>query len=83
MLHSLIGFIIGYLASYYFTRDITTSRTIAIEVGMQNSGLSVALAVKFYVSIVALPAAIFSITQNIMASLLTSYWIKNKPRTSS
>lgn len=76
ILHSLIGFILGYLCSYYFTRDITTSRTIAIEVGMQNSGLSVALAVKFYASIVALPAAIFSITQNIMASLLTSYWNK-------
>lgn len=76
ILHSLIGFILGYLCTYYFTRNVTTSRTIAIEVGMQNSGLSAALAVKFYVSVVALPAAIFSITQNIIGSLLASYWVK-------
>lgn len=76
ILHSLLGFVLGYLCSYYFTHDVTISRTLAIEVGMQNSGLSVALAVKFYASVVALPAAIFSITQNIIGSLIASYWIK-------
>lgn len=43
---------------------------MAIEVGMQNSGLSVALAIKFFSSIAALPGAIFSVWQNIFASLL-------------
>lgn len=35
--------------------------TLAIEVGMQNSGLAVALAVKYFTSVAALPSPIFSI----------------------
>ncbi|MGB8317627.1 MAG: hypothetical protein WCE54_05860, partial [Ignavibacteriaceae bacterium] len=51
-----------------------TCRTICIEVGMQNSGLSVALAVKFFSAAAALPGAIFSIWHNLSGSILAGWW---------
>jgi BASS family bile acid:Na+ symporter len=44
-------------------------RTLAIEVGMQNSGLAVALTVKCLASAAALVSAIFSIWHNPSGSL--------------
>jgi len=43
-------------------------------VGMQNSGLGVALAVKHFSALAALPGAIFSIWHNLSGSLLASLW---------
>jgi BASS family bile acid:Na+ symporter len=49
-------------------------RTLAIEVGMQNSGLAVALAIKYFSAAAALPGAIFSIWHNITGASLAYYW---------
>jgi BASS family bile acid:Na+ symporter len=43
-------------------------------VGLQNSGLAAALAVKFFTPMAALPGTIFSVWHNISGSLLASYW---------
>ncbi|HUX60438.1 MAG TPA: bile acid:sodium symporter family protein [Ignavibacteriaceae bacterium] len=69
-----LGYLLGYYIPKVFKYDIKTRRTIAIEVGMQNSGLSVALAIKYFSSVAALPGAIFSVWQNISASLLAGSW---------
>lgn len=69
-----LGYLLGYFIPKIFKYDIKTRRTIAIEVGMQNSGLSVALAIKYFSSIAALPGAVFSVWQNISASLLAGRW---------
>ena len=74
--HNLSGLFIGYLTTYLLTRDHKLSKTIAIEVGMQNSGLAVALAVKFFGTTAALPGALFSVIHNVTGSLLASYWSK-------
>ncbi len=74
--HNLSGLIIGYLATFLLTRDQKLSKTISIEVGMQNSGLAVALAVKFFGSAAALPGALFSVIHNVTGSILASYWSK-------
>ena len=75
--------ILGYLGGYWITRlssPITKlneieARTIAIEVGMQNSGLASALALGLFGSaITALPANIFSIWMNFSGSVLASIW---------
>jgi len=50
------------------------SHTIAIEVGMQNSGLGVALALQFFSATAALPGALFSVWHNISGSILASHW---------
>ena len=74
--HNVSGLILGYFTSFLFTHNKTLSKTIAIEVGMQNSGLAVALAVKFFGATSALPGALFSIIHNVTGSLLASYWAK-------
>ncbi|MBT5965966.1 MAG: bile acid:sodium symporter, partial [Gammaproteobacteria bacterium] len=58
--------------------DSATCRTVSIEVGMQNSGLSVALAMQYFSAAAALPGAIFSIWHNISGSTLAIYWRREK-----
>lgn len=74
VMHNLIGLSLGYLVPRLLGHDAITCRTLAIEVGMQNSGLSVALAVKFFGTAAALPGALFSIWHNLSGSLLAGYW---------
>jgi BASS family bile acid:Na+ symporter len=70
ILHNGFGLVTGYLLSRKLGFDEKDARTIAIEVGMQNSGLSVALAVKYFSALSALPGALFSIWHNISGSFL-------------
>ncbi|GJM12695.1 MAG: bile acid:sodium symporter [Pseudohongiella sp.] len=74
VLHNLSGLAGGYYVSRLIGLDIKQSQTIAIEVGMQNSGLGVALATQFFSATAALPGALFSIWHNISGSLLASIW---------
>jgi BASS family bile acid:Na+ symporter len=75
-LHNLGGMAAGYLLPRWLGYDVVTCRTLAIEVGMQNSGLSVALAVKYFGTLAALPGAIFSIWHNLSGSLLAGWWAR-------
>ena len=77
VLHNLIGLAGGLYLSRLLGIDIKQSRTIAIEVGMQNSGLSVALALEYFSATAALPGALFSVWHNISGSLLASKWSSN------
>ena len=76
---------IGYVSGYWLTRLVgrfahfseAEARTVAIEVGMQNSGMAGALAVGVLGSaIAALPANVFSIWMNFSGSVLASFWSK-------
>lgn len=72
--HNLIGLIIGYLSAKALGYRAKECRTLAIEVGMQNSGLAVALAIKHFSVAAALPGALFSIWHNISGSILAYFW---------
>ena len=74
LLLNIIGYALGYFITWVFKYDKTICRTVGIEVGMQNSGLSVALAIKYFSSLAALPAALFSVWQNISGPTLAGYW---------
>ncbi len=74
VLHNLLGFIGGYFIPRWLGFDQLTCRTLSIEVGMQNSGLSVALALKHFAPAAALPGAIFSIWHNIAGAVLAGFW---------
>lgn len=76
VLHNLLGLSGGYWCSRLLGLDQKRSRTIAIEVGMQNSGLGVALALQFFSTTAALPGALFSVWHNITGSALASKWGK-------
>jgi BASS family bile acid:Na+ symporter len=79
ILHNAIGLGVGYSAARWLGWDRRTARTLAIEVGMQNSGLGVALAVKHFSAQAALPGALFSIWHNLSGSMLAGYWSRRKP----
>ncbi|MCM2972106.1 bile acid:sodium symporter family protein [Larsenimonas suaedae] len=74
VLHNLTGLAGGYGIARLFRLDERTARTLAIEVGMQNSGLAVALASQFFSAAAALPGALFSVWHNISGSLLAGFW---------
>ncbi len=76
IIHNILGLLSGYFIARYFGYNETVARTLAIEVGMQNSGLSVALALKYFTPLAALPGAVFSIWHNLSGSLLASLWQK-------
>ena len=74
VLHNAVGLAAGYWFGLRFTGDPRIARTLAIEVGMQNSGLAVALAVKYFSAAAALPGALFSIWHNLSGSTLAAVW---------
>jgi BASS family bile acid:Na+ symporter len=73
MLLHLFGFILGYTLSWIFTKDAAASKTIAIEVGMQNSGLGAVLARENFTNpATAIPSAISSLVHSIYGSIFIS-----------
>ncbi len=69
------GFALGYIGARLVRRPETAARTIAIEVGMQNSGLGVVLARQHFASpLVAIPCAMSSLTHSVLGSLLAAWW---------
>lgn len=73
-LHNLLGLVAGYLTGRLLRVGEGERRTLAIEVGMQNSGLAVALATQFFAPLSALPGALFSLWHNVSGILLANWW---------
>ena len=76
ILHNGLGYAIGYLAAKIFRMDYEDKKAVAIEVGMQNSGLGASLAATHFDPISAVPSAIFSFWHNISGPILATYWSK-------
>ncbi|CVK21212.1 bile acid:sodium symporter family protein [Sporomusa sphaeroides] len=73
-LHNALGLGLGYGASRAVGINHKKSKAICFEIGMENSGLAVALAVAHLDPIAAIPGAIFSVWHNFTGSLLAGYW---------
>jgi len=80
ILHNSVGLLSGYVGAKWFGFNHTICKTIAIDVGMQNSGLAVALALKYFTPLSALPGAIFSIWHNISGAIFAGFWSRHKER---
>ena len=79
VLHNSLGYTLGYGLSRLFGLDKDSSRTVAIEVGMQNGGMASGLAgVMGKLATLGLAAAVFSPWMNISGSLLANYWRKRE-----
>lgn len=74
MLHNGAGCLLGFTLARWLKCSYTDSKTIAIEVGMQNSGLGVALSSAYFGPVAAVPSAIFSVWHNVSGSILAMYW---------
>lgn len=73
-LHNALGLTIGYGAARGVGMDSRKARAIAFEIGMENSGLAVALAIAHLDPVAAVPGAIFSVWHNLTGSLLAGFW---------
>ncbi|MDM5226029.1 bile acid:sodium symporter family protein [Cytobacillus sp. NJ13] len=82
MLHNGFGLLLGYLAGKVLGQDEVNRRAISIEVGMQNSGLGVALATAHFGPLAALPSVLAAAWHNISGPILATYWSK-KPAVDS
>lgn len=80
VLHNGLGLLAGYACARVLRMSPVEARTISIEVGMQNSGLGVALAIQHFSALSALPGALFSIWHNLSGSLLAWWWRQRPPR---
>ncbi|MDX3925466.1 MAG: bile acid:sodium symporter family protein [Shinella sp.] len=74
VLHNGIGYLLGYLAAKASGLSVAKRKAIAIEVGMQNSGLGAALASAHFSPLAAVPSAIFSVWHNISGALIANYF---------
>lgn len=73
MLHNLGGFGLGYVAAKIFRMNFAKAKAVAIEVGMQNSGMAVSLAMAHFGAAAAIPGALFSVWHNISGSIAANY----------
>lgn len=78
-LHNALGVSLGYGLARALGLPPAARRTIAIEVGMQNSGLGVALASAHFGPMAALPGSVFSVAHNLTGSLLAAWWRRRPP----
>ena len=79
ILHNGLGYVFGYGLSKILRFSEINARTIAIEVGMQNSGLGLTLANQFFNVSAALPSALFSIWHNLSGVFVAKKWASSLP----
>lgn len=78
-IHNNTGYLFGYWIGKLFRLPERDARTIAIEVGMQNSGLASGLAKEMgKTATLGLAPAVFGPLMNITGSLLATYWHKRR-----
>lgn len=84
VLHNGLGYALGYLVAKAFKLPLADNKAIAIEVGMQNSGLGAALAALHFKAnpLIAVPSAVFSFWHNISGPILAMIFSAMKEKKS-
>lgn len=77
VMHNVLGMTLGYGAARAFGQPVRVRRTVAIEVGMQNSGLAAGLAAAYFNPLAALPGAVFSVWHNVSGALF-ALWCRRR-----
>ena len=72
IIHNGCGYGLGYLAGLITKQPVAARRTMAVEVGMQNSGLATSLASTYMNPLAALPGAVFSVWHNLSGAVLAA-----------
>ena len=82
VLHNALGMALGWGVGLLFRMDASRRRTLAIEVGMQNSGLAVSLAAMHFAAmpLAAVPGALFSVWHNVSGALFANLCAATKKR---
>jgi BASS family bile acid:Na+ symporter len=80
VMHNGLGLLGGYWGGRLLGFEENVCRTLALEVGMQNSGLAATLGKLYFSPLAALPGALFSVWHNLSGSILAGYWSGRDPR---
>jgi BASS family bile acid:Na+ symporter len=79
IIHNLGGFFLGYWSARLLKMPEKDSRTVALEVGMQNAGLAAGLAAKMGIMLAGLAPAVFGVIMNLSGSILANWWHNRDP----
>ncbi|MEO9004801.1 MAG: bile acid:sodium symporter family protein, partial [Ginsengibacter sp.] len=78
MIHNAMGFLLGYWGSRLFKMNKRDSRTVAIEVGLQNGGMAAGIAYDLgKAATMGIYPAIYGTWMDISGSFLANWWRKN------
>jgi BASS family bile acid:Na+ symporter len=81
VIHNFTGYFLGYWGARFLRLNEVDSRTVAIEVGLQNGGMASGLAIEVLKSeLAAIPPAIFGPWMNMSGAMLASYWSSKPPK---
>ena len=74
VLHNGLGLLLGFFLGKITGMDVAKCKALSLEIGMQNSGLGVALATAHFNPIAAVPSAIFSVWHNISGPIAAAIY---------
>ncbi|HDY87842.1 MAG TPA: bile acid:sodium symporter family protein [bacterium] len=81
IIHNFFGLLLGYWCARATGLGERECRTVAIEVGLQNSGMAAVLAINVLKSeLASIPGVVYSSWHNITGAILAGYWSHNKPK---
>ncbi|MDD6134672.1 MAG: bile acid:sodium symporter family protein [Selenomonadaceae bacterium] len=80
VLHNSFGLLLGDVMACACHLDSRKARTVAIEVGMQNSGMAASLAILYFNPAAAIPGAIFSVWHNVSGSIVANYFARKEEK---
>ncbi|MGX7349663.1 bile acid:sodium symporter family protein [Dolosicoccus paucivorans] len=72
-LHNLSGYLFGYIVCYLTDQTYTVTRAVAIEVGMQNTGLAASLGMQHFTPAAALAGAAGVLIHNLIGTLFANF----------
>lgn len=74
ILHNILGYAVGFVLGKILNLPMKKKKALAIEIGMQNSGLATSLAGTAFpdLAMTTVPGAIFSVWHNISGALLAN-----------
>lgn len=74
ILHNCLGYLLGFGVAAALHEPLSKKKALAIEVGMQNSGLAVGLAKTSFATMpmATVPGAVFSVWHNISGAILAN-----------
>ena len=75
ILHNCCGYGLGYVIGKVLKLDMSKCKAIALEVGMQNSGLATSLAGTHFAQypLATIPGAVFSVWHNISGAIFANF----------
>jgi len=80
ILHNLCGYGLGFAIGKVLKLDMAKCKAVAIEVGMQNSGLATSLAGTHFAAypLATIPGAVFSVWHNISGAVFANFMADKK-----